>query len=82
MGRKHQDLAGQRFGHLVVLGRTDDHVNPNGDRVIMYRCKCDSVWFEEETCECSNRLDSPSGWNSPLRYGPYGGNINGKLSTI
>lgn len=41
MGRKHRDLTGQRFGRLVVLGRTDDHINPGGSHVIMYRCKCD-----------------------------------------
>lgn len=41
MGRKHKDLTGQRFDHLVVLGRTDDYINPNGKHVIMYRCKCD-----------------------------------------
>ena len=41
MGRKCKDLTGQRFGNLVVLGRINDHINPNGEHVVMYRCKCD-----------------------------------------
>ena len=52
MGRKHKDLTGQRFGHLVVLDRSDDHVNPNGDHVIMYHCKCD----------CGNEVTVRSGY--------------------
>lgn len=41
MGRKHTDLTGQRFGKLTVLARNPDHINPNGDTVIMYSCVCD-----------------------------------------
>lgn len=35
------DLTGQRFGMLTVIKRAEDHVQPNGDHVIRWLCKCD-----------------------------------------
>lgn len=35
------DLTGERFGRLVVTGRADDHIKPNGRHSVMWNCKCD-----------------------------------------
>ena len=41
------DLTGQRFGKLTVLYRTEDHVSKNGNKRVVWHCKCD----------CGNELD-------------------------
>ena len=38
---KFQDLTGQKFGRLLVLERTDDHILPTGKPKTMWFCKCD-----------------------------------------
>lgn len=53
---KFIDLTGQKFGCLLVIGRTDDKINNNGKRKIMWHCKCD----------CGNLSDIAS---SSLRSG-------------
>lgn len=35
------DLAGQRFGYLTVIERTDDHITKGGHRLISWKCQCD-----------------------------------------
>lgn len=48
MGRKGdgsigriKDLTGQRFGRLVVIGRAEDYVYPNGKKSVQWNCLCD-----------------------------------------
>ena len=38
---KFEDLTGQRFGRLVVLGRASNKIRKNGRAKTMWRCKCD-----------------------------------------
>lgn len=38
---KFIDMTGQKFGRLTVVCRAEDHVQPNGVRSVMWRCKCD-----------------------------------------
>ena len=35
------DLTGQRFGMLTVIKRVDNYIQPNGDTIIKWLCKCD-----------------------------------------
>lgn len=36
------DLTGERFGRLVVVGRGPDYINPNNGRhIVRWNCKCD-----------------------------------------
>lgn len=39
--RPYNDLSGQRFGKLLVLERTDDRIQDNGRKRMMYKCLCD-----------------------------------------
>lgn len=41
MGRKFDDLTGQKFGRLVVLKRVEDYISTGGRRRIIYLCRCD-----------------------------------------
>ena len=41
------DLSGQKFGKLTVLYRVADHISKNGNRRVVWRCKC----------ECGNETD-------------------------
>ena len=41
MSRKFEDLTGQRFGKLVVLFRTENKIESNGRKRVMWHCKCD-----------------------------------------
>ena len=36
-----KDLTGRRFGRWTVLYRTTDHIEPNGYKRVVYRCRCD-----------------------------------------
>lgn len=38
---KFIDLTGKRFGKLTVTRRSEDHIEPNGKRVVMWECLCD-----------------------------------------
>ncbi|MBT8348699.1 MAG: hypothetical protein HKP62_04540 [Sulfurovum sp.] len=38
---KLKDLTGQKFGRLTVLERAEDHIQPSGCSVVMWKCKCD-----------------------------------------
>lgn len=38
---KFIDLAGQRFGRLIVIERDEDYIQPNGRHRTMWKCKCD-----------------------------------------
>lgn len=38
---KFIDLTGQRFGKLVVLGRSEDYISPKGKHVVSWACQCD-----------------------------------------
>lgn len=38
---KFIDLTGQRFGNLLVVKRSDDHIEPSGKKVTMWECLCD-----------------------------------------
>ena len=40
MLRTIEDLTGQTFGKLVVLERAEDHIQPSGQRKIMWKCQC------------------------------------------
>lgn len=37
----YEDLAGQRFGRLVVLERAEDYISPKGCKCAQWVCKCD-----------------------------------------
>ena len=41
MSRKFEDLTGQKFGKLVVLFRTENKIESNGRKRVMWHCKCD-----------------------------------------
>lgn len=45
------DLTGQQFGFLTVVGRTDDHVSSGGNKFVAWDCKC----------ECGNHIMVTSG---------------------
>jgi hypothetical protein len=36
-----KDLTGQRFEHLTVIERVEDHVTKGGNRLVAYKCRCD-----------------------------------------
>ena len=38
-----KDLTGQKFGHLTVLSREADYVQPCGQHKKMWKCQCDCV---------------------------------------
>lgn len=38
---KFIDMTGKKFGRLTVICRTEDHIQPNGVRSVMWLCKCD-----------------------------------------
>ena len=38
---RYEDLTGRRFGRLVVLKRTNDHVKKNGNKQTVFLCRCD-----------------------------------------
>lgn len=38
---KFIDLTGKKFGKLLAISRSDDHIEPNGKRVVMWNCLCD-----------------------------------------
>ena len=41
MGRKAEDLTGQKFGRLTVIKRVEDHIcQPSGYRVPQWLCEC------------------------------------------
>lgn len=39
--RSFVDHTGERFGRLVVLGRAEDYIAPNGKHHVRWRCLCD-----------------------------------------
>ena len=39
--KQHDDLTGQRFGRLVCVRRSDNHISPSGIQSVMWECKCD-----------------------------------------
>ncbi len=41
MSRRVIDIIGQRFGKLLVIDRSEDHIYPNGRHDLQYKCKCD-----------------------------------------
>lgn len=45
--RKLFDLVGNRYGRLVVINRAEDHVTPNGTKLVFWHCICD----------CGNEVD-------------------------
>ena len=57
MSRKFEDLTGQKFGKLVVLFRTENKIESNGRKRVMWHCKCD----------CGNETDI-SGSNLQSNY--------------
>lgn len=36
-----EDLTGQRFGRLIVVKQTEDHISPKGKHKAQWLCKCD-----------------------------------------
>lgn len=36
-----KDLTGKRFGRLVVIEEVEPHFTPGGQKVLMWKCKCD-----------------------------------------
>ena len=41
MGRRPKLNVGDRFGRLTVISEDGYHIAPNGDRILMWLCKCD-----------------------------------------
>lgn len=41
MNYNFKDLSGQKFGKLTALERAPDHVQPNGAKRVMWKCRCD-----------------------------------------
>ena len=41
MARARQDLTGQKFGKLTVIGPADDYIYQNGQHMAMWNCVCD-----------------------------------------
>lgn len=44
--RTRENLTGQTFGRLAVLGPAEDHVSPSGRRYVRWLCRC----------ECGNQV--------------------------
>ena len=75
-----RDLTGQRFGMLVVIRRTEDHVSStDGRRKVQWLCQCDcgkqsSVLTESLTnrrtlsCGCMSRRMIDGGEDVALKY--------------
>ena len=38
---KFQDLSGEKIGHLTILYRTQDYIQPSGQHKIVWHCVCD-----------------------------------------
>lgn len=38
---KFKDLTGKKFDRLTVVKRGEDHIKPNGSKVVQWWCKCD-----------------------------------------
>ncbi|WHY64705.1 hypothetical protein [Neobacillus sp. SuZ13] len=38
---KLQDLTGEKYGKLTVIYRTEDHISKNGNKRVVWHCKCD-----------------------------------------
>ena len=43
MIKTKDDLVGQTFGRLTVLERAEDHVQPSGQRKVMWKCQCSCI---------------------------------------
>lgn len=41
MSGEKVSYVGRRFGRLLVIERAEDAINPNGKRVVRYKCLCD-----------------------------------------
>lgn len=41
------DLTGQKFGRLFVIGKGNYRTSPNGEKYLMWNCKCDCGNFKE-----------------------------------
>ena len=41
MVKPRKDLTGAIFGHLTVIGQTNDYIKPNGVHEAMWLCECD-----------------------------------------
>lgn len=44
--RRREDLTGQTFGRLTVLGPAEDYVSPGGRHILRWLCRC----------ECGNQV--------------------------
>lgn len=38
---KFQDLSGEKIGHLTILYRGQDYIQPSGQHKIVWHCVCD-----------------------------------------
>lgn len=52
MGRKVEDLTGQKFGELTVLQRAEDKIYKNGKKRSCWLCQCDCGNKKEVLGEC------------------------------
>lgn len=79
-----EDLTGQRFGRLLVIGRGDDYICPDGRRRDRWICKCDcgniksirrtclkSGDTQSCGCLCKEKLS-----NVATKHGGYGTSLN------
>lgn len=39
--QRHQEIAGQKFGHLTAIKRVEDKITPSGKKLVQYLCECD-----------------------------------------
>lgn len=39
--KKCMNLVGMKFGHLTVVEKAENHIQPSGKSVVMWKCKCD-----------------------------------------
>lgn len=89
------DLTGQQFGRLTVIGRGEDYVYPNGKRRMRWLCQCECgntvsvqpgslVYGRAKSCGCLQReLASENAKNSaPKRAIDLTGERFGRLTAI
>lgn len=55
MVKVREDLTGRRFGRLVVLEQTEDHISCSGEHISQWLCQCDCG---KQTVVTGNRLKS------------------------
>lgn len=81
------DLTGKRFGHLTVLGRAEDIIEPSGRHRVRWKCQCDcgnicyvsrdNLGKSTISCGCHKNKSTSERFSAKLE-----GKIFGKLKVL